>query len=54
MDKTYTITLTKDEVKLLRVGLEEYQYRLEEKGIKPETVAKCDELIEKLFALVKE
>lgn len=49
----YNIELTKEEVKLVRVALNSYQGYLEEKGIKPETVEQCDEMIERLFALVK-
>lgn len=51
--KKYNIELTEEEVRLIRVSLETHQFYLEGKGIKPETVEQCDEMIERLFALVK-
>ena len=52
--KKYNIELTKEEAKLLRSALYTMANDLEDKGIKPETVEQCDELIASLVALIKD
>ena len=54
--KRYSVELTADEIRLIRSGLNTYQWYLDEyrNGIKPEVSDKCDELSDRFLVMLCE